>query len=92
MPNCKLSLDVVGRHFHISSETVSFICNGRTVRICNQRVLTFLLTEFVKDYDISKFFIVVKQLVQLPDLRDLIDQFRKGLPMLTNACIIIEFV
>ncbi|XP_065910081.1 uncharacterized protein [Dysidea avara] len=87
MPNCKLSVEVLRRHYHISSEVISFICSGRTVRICNQRVLTFLLTEFEKDHDISKFFSIVKQLIQLPDLRMMIDRLRDEFPAETDKDI-----
>ena len=90
MPNCKLSVEVLRRHYHISSEVISFICSGRTIRICNQRVLTFLLTEFEKDYNISKFLSIVEQLIQLPDLRRMIDRLRDGLAMLIIACMLIN--
>ena len=92
MPNCKLSVEVLRRHYHISSETISYICNGRTIRICNQRVLTFLLTEFEKDNNISKFFFIMKQLVQLPDLRRNIDQLRDGLAVLIMLVNVPKFV
>ncbi|XP_065910436.1 uncharacterized protein [Dysidea avara] len=91
MPNCKLSVEVLRRHYHISSEVISFICSGRTIRICNQRVLTFLLTEFEKDYNISKFLSIVEQLIQLPDLRRMIDRLRdEFLPEDIQATVAVD--
>ena len=60
------------------------------MRICNQRLLTFILTEFEKDYDISRFCVVIEQLIQLPELRRIADKLRNGL--FQHVFIIITFV
>jgi len=79
MPNCKLSVDVLKRYYKTSSQVVSFILNGSNTRICNQRVLTFILNEFEKDYDILRFCVVIEQLIQLPELRRIADKLQNGL-------------
>ena len=79
MPNCKLSVEILRRYYRVSREVISFILSGSNMRICNQRLLTFILTEFDKDYDILRFCAVVEQLIQLPELRRIADKLRNGL-------------
>lgn len=79
MPNCKLSVEVLKRYYRVTHQALSFILSGRNMRTCNQRILTFILTEFEKNYDILRFCVVVEQLIQLPELRRIADKFRNGL-------------
>ena len=79
MPNCKLSVKILKRYYRVSDQVITFILGGSNMRICNQRLLTFILTEFEKDYDISRFCVVVEQLIQLPELRRIADKLRNGL-------------
>ena len=79
MPNCKLSVKVLKRYYKVSDQVTTFILSGSDMRMCNQRLLTFILTEFEKDYDISRFCVVVEQLIQLPELRRIADKLRNGL-------------
>ena len=79
MPNCKLSVEILRHYYRTSQQVISFILNGSNVRIRNQRLLTFLLTEFEKDYDILRFCAVIEQLIQLPELRRIADKLRNGL-------------
>lgn len=79
MPNCKLSVDILKRYYRVSQNVITFILSGRNMRICNQRLLTFILNEFVKDYDFLRFCVVIENLIQLPELRKIADKFRNGL-------------
>ena len=79
MPNCKLSVEVLKRYYRVHSQVASFILGGRNMRVCNQRLLTFILVEFEKDYDILRLCLVLEQLIQLPELRKIADKLRNGL-------------
>lgn len=88
MPNCKLCVEVVKRYYRVSHQAISFILSGRNMRVCNQRLLTFILTEFERDYDILRFCVVIEQLIQLPELRRIADKLRNGLFVcLKGQCI-----
>lgn len=79
MPNCKLSIEVVKRYYRVLPDVASFILSGKNMRECNQRVLTFILSEFEKEYDILRLCAVIEQLIQLPELRKIADKLRNGL-------------
>ena len=89
MPNCKLSVRVLKRYYKVSEQVTTFILSSGNMRIGNQRLLTFILTEFEKDYDISRFCVMVEQLIQLPELRRIADKLRDGL--FQRIFIIITF-
>ena len=79
MPNCKLSIEVLKRYYNVPRHLASFILGGRNMRVCNQRLMTFILVEFEKEYDILRLCLVIEQLIQLPELRKIADKLRNGL-------------
>ena len=78
VPNTREALSLLVQHYSVLKDFERDILSGENPRVCNQRILNYLLIMLRRDKNFMKFWKVLKLIIKQPELRKITEQVQEG--------------